>query len=80
MLRSLREEVDLLSKCRHPNLIQLLAHCDDPRGPCAVYPLARGGSYEDRLVSTLPGRKRLATLGAPSEPLSWKARLRRHLG
>ena len=84
VLRDLREEQQLLAKCKHPHLIPLLATCEDPRAPCAIYPLARGGSYEDRLVPTPDGQRRLATLGLGSAwggqgspvPLTWQERLR----
>ena len=61
-------EVDLLLACKHRCVLRLWAYCDDPRAPCLVTPLMRGGNLEDRLMPTAAGRQRLAQLGRATEP------------
>lgn len=58
--------------------MRMIGYVDDRAAPCAIYPLARGGSYEDRLVPTDAGTQRLHTLGfaPPPLPLTWRERLR----
>jgi serine/threonine protein kinase len=44
---------------------------------CLVYPLARGGNLEDRLLRSPAGLERLAMLGCVSPPpLAWQRRVR----
>jgi serine/threonine protein kinase len=71
----LRREVDILTRCTHPHLLALHAFCPDPNGLCLVYPLAHGGSLEDRLMLTPDSRRRLAQLGCSDvSPLLWQTR------
>ena len=42
--RELQREIELLTRCSHPNLLQLLGYSLDPHAACLVYPLARGGA------------------------------------
>lgn len=48
-LDELLNEIRLLGKCRHENLLPLLGFCLEPRAPCLVYPLMLGGNLDDRL-------------------------------
>ena len=54
--RELMMEVQLLSSCSHPNVLELLGHCLDARGSCLVYPLARGGALCPTCMSLLEVR------------------------
>ena len=56
-------EVELLSKCDHPNVLPLLGYCLQPPSPCLVFPLMSGGTLEDRILLTEPGKGRLRALG-----------------
>eukprot|EP00698_Gefionella_okellyi_P011864 TRINITY_DN3155_c0_g1_i2.p1 TRINITY_DN3155_c0_g1~~TRINITY_DN3155_c0_g1_i2.p1 ORF type:complete len:480 (-),score=98.47 TRINITY_DN3155_c0_g1_i2:1255-2694(-) len=50
-VESFETEVRMLSKYRHPNIVQLIAYSnDDPRSPCVVYELMEGGSLADALI------------------------------
>ena len=51
-------------------LLSLLAYCLDKKSPCLVYPLATGGSLEDRLSQgrLLSPSARWPTGDAPHEP------------
>ena len=72
-------EVALLSRCRHPHLLVLHGYCLEPCALCLVYPIARGGNLEDRLLRTADGLHRLdmSLLGCNSTPpLSWQACVR----
>ena len=67
-------EVEVLSRCAHPHLLPLLGFCIEAR--CLVYPLACGGSFEDRLFRSTDGLQRLALLGCKSpQPLPWQRRV-----
>ena len=73
----LRREIDILTHCAHPHLLRLLAFCPDVRGRCLVYPLATGGSLEDRLMLTRDSLRRLALLSCDDpSPLHWQTRCR----
>ena len=73
---NLLEEVELLGKLNHPNVLAVLAYSLDPSSPCLVYPLARGGSFQDRLIPSDDGEQRLNLLGlASTAPLTWRHRL-----
>ena len=76
-MAELLTEVELLSRYHHENLMPLLGYCLAPEAPCLVYPLARGGNLEDRLLLTSAGFDRLAALGwaEPPAPLTWPHRL-----
>ena len=71
-------EIDVLTRCAHPHLLALHGFCLEPPRPCLVYPLAVGGSLEDRLLITMPeARRRLALLGCNDpQPLRWQTRCR----
>uniref|UniRef100_A0A1D1Y9N9 RING-type E3 ubiquitin transferase n=1 Tax=Anthurium amnicola TaxID=1678845 RepID=A0A1D1Y9N9_9ARAE len=58
------QEVDILTKVRHPNLVNFIGACSFPE-PCLVYEFLPNGSLEDRL-----SRK------DNTPPLSWQARIR----
>ena len=74
--RELRLEVEILTRCVHPNLLQLHGYCAQPP-LCLVYPIARGGNLEDRLLRTPDGLRRLALLGCDAPPpLPWQSRVR----
>ena len=71
----LRAELEILSRCAHAHLLPLLGYSIDAR--CLVYPLARGGSLDDRLFRTPDGLQRLAMLGCHAPPpLPWQHRVR----
>ena len=71
-------EIELLSRCRHENLLPLLAFCPERQRQSLVYPLMKGGNLEDRLIRTAEGQHRLALLGHATPPpqLSWRDMLR----
>ena len=77
-MAELLTEVDLLSRCRHECLMPLLGYCLAEEAPCLVYPLARGGNLEDRLLGGPSAAERLRLLGFPTPPppLTWLARVR----
>ncbi|XP_042509789.1 U-box domain-containing protein 33-like isoform X2 [Macadamia integrifolia] len=58
-----QQEVDVLSRVRHPNLVTLIGAC--PEAWALIYEYLPNGSLEDRLV---------CKDGTP--PLSWKTRIR----
>ncbi|CAA7403372.1 unnamed protein product [Spirodela intermedia] len=58
-----RQEVEILSRMRHPNLVTLIGVC--PEAWCLVYEFLSNGSLEDRL-----------TCKDNSPPLPWQARTR----
>ncbi|KAF8088300.1 hypothetical protein N665_0546s0030 [Sinapis alba] len=58
-----QQEVDVLSKTRHPNIVTLIGAC--PEGWSLVYEYLPDGSLEDKL-----------TCKDNSPPLSWQARVR----
>ncbi|XP_010670307.2 U-box domain-containing protein 33 isoform X1 [Beta vulgaris subsp. vulgaris] len=60
--REFEQEVDVLSKLRHPNLVTLIGAC--PESWALVYEYLSGGSLEDRL-----------TCKDNSPPLPWQARI-----
>jgi interleukin-1 receptor-associated kinase 1 len=69
-------EIEILARCRHPHLLPLLGCCLEPRLPCLVYPLARGGSLEDRLIYSAEGQRRLKMVGCSAPPpLPWLTRV-----
>ena len=79
----LHNEIWLLGKCRHENLLPLLGYCLDRRALCLVYPLMAGGNLDDRLCRSPEALQRLSLLdplGMPPRgagaPLSWRERLR----
>ena len=78
----LLNELRLLGKCRHENLLPLLGYCLDRRALCLVYPLMAGGNLEDRLGLTPDASRRLSLLqpqapqSAAEAPLTWRERLR----
>ena len=83
--RTLRDEIRLLSKCRHENLLPLLGYCLDTRALSLVYPLMTGGNLDDRLHRSAEARERIALLrpaaaagsAATDLPaLTWRERLR----
>lgn len=82
-IRGLHNEIQLLGRCRHENLLPLLGYCLDRRAICLVYPLMAGGNLDDRLRCTAEARKRLSLLhplgvlplGA-NGALTWRERLR----
>ncbi len=64
--------MELLRKCRHPNVLPLLGFCGEARAPCIVTPLMRGGSLDDQLLLTPAARPRLWRLGFSGiRRLSW---------
>ena len=78
VLSDLDAETALLHKSNHPNVIRMLACCRDHEAPCAIYPLALGGSLEDRLVLNTNAAKHLRVLGYEQLPsaLTWQDRVR----
>ena len=77
VLSGLQSEIELLARCAHPNLLPVLAYSVDPLAPCLVYPLARGGNFEDRLLRSPHGCGRLALLGVDTPAaLPWRTRCR----
>ncbi|XP_031484507.1 U-box domain-containing protein 33-like [Nymphaea colorata] len=62
-----QQEVDILTRVRHPNLITLIGACS--QAGCLVYEYLPNGSLEDRLL------RRSRTVPTPS-PLTWKERVR----
>uniref|UniRef100_A0A1D1Y562 RING-type E3 ubiquitin transferase n=1 Tax=Anthurium amnicola TaxID=1678845 RepID=A0A1D1Y562_9ARAE len=56
-------KVDILTKVRHPNLVNLMGACFSPE-PCLVYEFLPNGSLEDRL-----------SCKDNTPPLSWQARI-----
>lgn len=58
-----QQEVDVLSKLRHPNLVTLIGAC--PESSALIYEYLRGGSLEDRL-----------NCKENSPPLPWQTRIR----
>jgi len=83
--KTLRDEIRLLSKCRHENLLPLLGYCLDSSSLCLVYPLMTGGNLDDRLHRSAEARERIALLrpaaaaGATTADLpalTWRERLR----
>ena len=75
-----KKEVELLGKCRHPNVLPLLGYSLGTASclACLIYPLMTGGTLEDRLLLNPPAWERLQKLGHTSlpAPLSWHLRLR----
>eukprot|EP00253_Pinus_taeda_P016197 PITA_16197 len=65
-VREFLNEVDLLSKINHRNLVSLLGYCNETREVMLVYEYMSGGSLKDHLY------------GSSSEEteLSWKTRLK----
>ena len=70
-------EVELLSKCAHPNLLPLLGYSHG-QSACLVFPLMSGGTLEDRVMRTPDGEARLHALGHSTLPaaLTWWERVR----
>jgi serine/threonine protein kinase len=56
------KEVEVLTLCRHPNVVPLVAITVDQEEPCLIYPLMTGGSLAMRIRSQ-------------ERPLKWKSRL-----
>ena len=56
-----QKEVEVLTLCRHPNVVPLVAIAVDSEEPCLVYPLMTGGSLATRIQSQ-------------ERPLDWKSR------
>ena len=75
-----KKEVELLGKCRHPNVLPLLGYSLGTASclACLIYPLMTGGTLEDRLLLNAPAWERLQKLGHTSlpAPLPWHLRLR----
>ena len=73
------KEVRLLASLQHEHLLPLLGYSlSAMRAPCLVYPLCRGGNFEDRLRPTDErswGRLRRLGFLAPPPPLLWQERL-----
>lgn len=67
-VREFTNELTLLSKIRHPNLVPLIGFCPDQQ--MLVYPYMSNGSLQDRLYGETSGRK----------PLDWITRLNIALG
>ncbi|KAI5071633.1 hypothetical protein GOP47_0013884 [Adiantum capillus-veneris] len=67
-LREFTNELTLLSKIRHANLVPLIGFC--PEQQILVYPYMSNGSLQDRLYGEAPCRK----------PLDWITRLNIALG
>ncbi|XP_062233883.1 U-box domain-containing protein 33-like [Phragmites australis] len=60
-LSHFQQQVDELSKLRHPNVVPLLGACPAPEAWALVYEFLPGGSLEDRLGGMLwPDRTRIA--------------------
>ena len=75
---NMMDEVALLRKCAHPNVLPLLGYCAEEKAVCMVTPLMRGGSLDDRLLLTPAARARLQRLGLQGRlELSW---VQRHVG
>ena len=75
---NMMDEVALLRKCAHPNVLPLLGYCAEEKAVCMVTPLMRGGSLDDRLLLTPAARARLRRLGLQGRlELSWA---QRHVG
>jgi len=55
------KEVEVLTLCRHPNVVPLVAIAVDQEEPCLIYPLMTGGSLAMRIQSQ-------------ERPLKWKSR------
>jgi len=55
------KEVEVLTYCRHPNLVPLVAVSMDPDEPCLIYPLMEGGNLRTRISQK-------------DKPLSWQKR------
>ena len=70
-------EVEFLTRCRHANVLPLLAYSLRPK-TCLVYPLMVGGNLEDRVLLNEGAQLRLQALGHHSmpPPLAWWQRLR----
>ncbi|KAM7255687.1 hypothetical protein ACFE04_008585 [Oxalis oulophora] len=62
-LKQFHQEVDVLSRIRHPNMVLLLGAC--PEYGCLIYEHMDNGSLEDRLF-----------MKNNSPPLSWQTRFR----
>ncbi|GLJ29890.1 hypothetical protein SUGI_0590880 [Cryptomeria japonica] len=60
-----RNEIDLLSRLRHKNLVSLIGYCDQNSEMCLVYDYVPNGTLEKHLHGKNPG----------STVLSWKQRL-----
>ncbi|KAL6603387.1 hypothetical protein ACP70R_043748 [Stipagrostis hirtigluma subsp. patula] len=54
--RHFEQQVEELSKLRHPNVVQLLGACPAAQAPALVYEFLPGGSLEDRLGGSPPLR------------------------
>eukprot|EP00250_Pteridium_aquilinum_P016348 c2305_g1_i1 orf=90-887(+) len=67
-VREFTNELNLLSKIRHPNLVPLIGFCREQQ--ILVYPYMSNGSLQDRLYGEASGRK----------PLDWITRLNIALG
>ena len=55
------KEVEVLTLCRHPNVVPLVAIAVDQEEPCLIYPVMTGGSLAMRIQSQ-------------ERPLKWKSR------
>lgn len=56
-LKSFRQEIAVLSRLRHPNIISFYAACTVPPDICIVEELAEGGSLHEKLHGK-PGERR----------------------
>ncbi|XP_071719612.1 probable receptor-like protein kinase At5g61350 [Rutidosis leptorrhynchoides] len=45
-------EIEILSRCKHPNIVSLVGFCDEGRDMIIVYDLASNGSLDDYLGAT----------------------------
>lgn len=59
-------EIDVLSKLHHKNLVSLLGHCNESKELMIIYEHMSGGSFKDRLYGP----------SAESSELNWKRRLK----
>ncbi|XP_006838635.2 LEAF RUST 10 DISEASE-RESISTANCE LOCUS RECEPTOR-LIKE PROTEIN KINASE-like 1.5 isoform X1 [Amborella trichopoda] len=62
--RLFRNEINIMSKLSHPNLLSLLGHCEDQKGLLLVYEYVSNGTLSGHLHGPLRGAH-----------LNWKARL-----
>jgi serine/threonine protein kinase len=86
-LQEFENEINLLCKLRHENLLPLIGCCEQPGHVCLIYPLMRGGNFGDALLGkALPaamtkldgGGSALSwVVGAlsPTQRLGWKSRV-----